>query len=117
MKRFLGIAALLLMLADCGDFQWFPDANPNVDTTPVQFAFTNKCAEPLNTDIASNSITITGINASTLISISTGEYSLDNGANYRSDSTSISNNATVLVRPTGPNISGGKVTALGTYTT
>jgi hypothetical protein len=117
MKRFLGIAALLLMLAACGDFQWFPDANPNVDTTPDQFKFTDRCSLAINTDAASDAVTITGINAPALISVVGGAYSLDNGITYITTNGSITNKQTVRVRPDGDGkLSATRSTAIITLT-
>jgi hypothetical protein len=99
MKKYLGVAALLLMLAACGDFQWFPDANPNVDTKPNEFAFTSvKCGAAINTDIVSDSVAITGLNAPTSISVLGGEYSVDNGT-FASGPLTITNGQSVRVRP------------------
>ena len=104
MKKLLGVCALLLLLAACGDFQWFPDANPNVDMTPDQFSFTNQsCGVSVNTNVVSNSVTITGINSPTTISVTGGEYSIDNGT-FTTASGTITNGQSVRVQPPGGQI-------------
>jgi len=108
--RKLSLVLLLLwFLAACGDFQWFPDANPNVDTTPDQFSFVNKCTVTTKEDAVSGPVTIKGINAPTGISIVGGEYAIDNGTTFTANAGSISNNQTVTVRPPGGTLPTGLV--------
>jgi len=73
------------------------DTTPVLDTTPNGFSFTDQTGVPLNTLINANNIAITGINAATAISISGGEYAINNGAFGASPST-VNNNDTVRVR-------------------
>ncbi|MCK5353620.1 MAG: hypothetical protein KAJ63_00765, partial [Methyloprofundus sp.] len=68
------------------------------DTTPSQFSFIDQNNVALSSLINSNSITIAGINAATSVSISGGEYSLDGGASFTTNSGSLLNNQTVIVR-------------------
>lgn len=69
------------------------------DTTPSQFTFIDQTNVERNKQINSASITITGINALTSVSISSGsEYSLDGGTSFTADFGSISNNQAVIVR-------------------
>lgn len=67
------------------------------DTTPDSFTFTAQTGAPLDSVITSNEITVTGINASTAISITGGTYSI-NGGLYTSLSGSVINGNTVSVR-------------------
>lgn len=69
------------------------------DTTPNQFTFTDQTDVALGAVITSNTITVSGINASTSISITGGSFSVNGGA-YRTSSTTLSNGATVSVRQT-----------------
>ena len=101
---------LLLLLAACGDFQWFPDpAKP--DATPDQFSFTTKCALAVDQAVESDAITVSGINQQVAISVTGGEYSV-NGGTFGSTAGTVSNGQTVKVRPTG-----GKITIANTTTT
>ena len=50
-----------------------------IDTSPEAFSFEDKIEQPLSTVITSNSVKVTGINSSSPISISGGEYSIDGG--------------------------------------
>ena len=67
------------------------------DTTPDAFNFIDQLSVDINSLIFSNSITITGINASTSISISGGEYSVD-GSQFTSETGTIKSNQSVIVR-------------------
>ena len=68
-----------------------------IDTTPDAFTFTPIIDAPLNTLSVSNPITVSGIAASTAISIDAGEYAINGGA-YQSTSGFVANADTVLVR-------------------
>jgi len=74
------------------------DTTPIVDTTPNNFSFVDQTNVALNTLINANSITISGINSATSISIAGGEYSLDNGVSFTSASNNLQNNQSVIVR-------------------
>lgn len=50
------------------------------DTTPDSFVFTDQTGVALNTPITSDPITVTGINTSTSISVTGGQYSRNGGA-------------------------------------
>jgi hypothetical protein len=67
------------------------------DRIPDKFKFLTKIAMPLNTLITSNTITVSGINATTPISISGGEYSI-NGGEYTSEDSTVNDGDTVTVR-------------------
>lgn len=70
-----------------------------IDTTPDAFTFTPIIDAPLNTLSVSNSITVSGIAASTTISIDSGEYAINGGA-YLSTSSFVDNDDTAVVRQT-----------------
>jgi uncharacterized repeat protein (TIGR02543 family) len=70
-----------------------------VSTTPDPFIFTHQTGIALNTIVTSDEITVSGINASVAISVSDGEYSINNGAFTTSIGT-ITNGSTVRVRQT-----------------
>lgn len=69
------------------------------DTTPDPFTFNDQTDVALSTLTTSNTVTITGIDASTPISITGGEYSVNGGA-YTSASGNVVVNDTVTVRQT-----------------
>jgi hypothetical protein len=69
------------------------------DTTPDAFSFTDQTGVAVSTVISSNTITISGINTATPISISDGEYAI-NGGTFRSTASTISTGQTVQVRQT-----------------
>ncbi|EIJ34362.1 glycoside hydrolase family 9 protein [Thiothrix nivea] len=71
----------------------------NADTTPDAFSFTNQVGVALSAAIASNPVTISGINSTSAISISGGEYRI-NGGEYTSATGTINNGDTVQVRHT-----------------
>ena len=69
------------------------------DTVPDTFAFIDQTGAALSTLTTSNTATIAGLGASSAVSISGGEYSL-NGDVYTSIAGLINNNDTVAVRTT-----------------
>ena len=69
------------------------------DTTPDAFSFVDQAGIPLNTLTESANITVSGINTTASITISAGEYSIDNGA-FTSAAGTVSNGQTVKVRHT-----------------
>ncbi|MBI5206231.1 MAG: Ig-like domain-containing protein, partial [Candidatus Firestonebacteria bacterium] len=82
------------------------ESNPEVsaipmlsDTTPDQFVFIDSTNVKKNTLITSNIITVSGINTSTSISITGGQYSI-NGAAYTSSSGIVNNDNSVTVQQT-----------------
>jgi predicted small lipoprotein YifL len=96
-KLFVSVFALLLavMLTACG--RKGPDAPTN--TMPDVFSFTAQTNVTPNTVVTSNSITVSGINTATQISIIGGEYSIDGGA-YTSAVGMVTNGQMVTVRQT-----------------
>jgi hypothetical protein len=83
------------------------------DTTPDAFTFTDQTGVALNSTIISNTITVSGINAASAISISGGTYSINGGA-YTSSSGTVTNGQTVSVAHTS---SGSNGTAVNTTLT
>ena len=69
------------------------------DTSPDAFIFIPVTNAPLSTMTESNAITVSGINASTTINISAGEYAI-NGGSYISANSTVNNGDTVAVRQT-----------------
>lgn len=69
------------------------------DTTPNPFAITDQTGVPLSTAITSNTITVSGINYPTAISVSGGKYSKNGGA-FTSTSGSVVNGDSVQVQQT-----------------
>jgi Peptidase C10 family/Sulfatase-modifying factor enzyme 1/Spi protease inhibitor len=72
---------------------------PALDTTPDQFTFFAQTEVPLNTTVTSNTITVSGINSATPISITGGTYSIQYGT-YTNAPGTVTNGASVSVRQT-----------------
>ncbi|MDN3653838.1 hypothetical protein QWY77_13925 [Thalassotalea ponticola] len=68
-----------------------------VDTTPDAFSFINATEQTPSSQTTSNSITVTGINSATPISITGGQYSVNDGA-YSATQSTVNNNDKVTVR-------------------
>lgn len=95
---------LLSLLAACGGGGGKgggsqPPPNPPPDTTPSAFAFTAQTGVERSTVIASNEVTISGIDANAAVTITGGEYSVNGGA-FTSAAGTIGNNQPVRVRLT-----------------
>ncbi len=69
------------------------------DTTPDAFTFNAQEEVAPNTQVESNSVTISGLGISTAISITGGEYSVD-GGDFTNNSGNIENGQSVVVRQT-----------------
>ena len=76
---------------------WDVPPTNSTDTTPDSFTFTDQTNVELNTTGTSNTITVSGINAATPISITGGTYSI-NGGSYTSVDGTVSNGNTVTVQ-------------------
>ena len=85
-----------------------------VDTTPDPFTFTDVTGVALSTLIVSNTVTITGINAASPISVTGGEYSIGCSGTFTAVAGTITNSQTVCVRHTS---SGTPATATNTTLT
>lgn len=68
-----------------------------IDTSPEAFSFEDKTEQPLATKITSNSVKVTGINASSPISISGGEYAID-GGDFSTATGTVNDQQSVTVR-------------------
>lgn|GEM_PF-5508421 len=87
------------------------------DTTPVPFSFDLVEGASLSTQLESNEITVSGINTATQVSITGGEYSLDDGQHWQSAGT-VTNGDTLIVRQTTSdtnNTTKETVLTVGTY--
>ncbi|HET7811752.1 MAG TPA: hypothetical protein VFL16_14375 [Steroidobacteraceae bacterium] len=82
----------------------------SADTTPTAFAFTAQSNVAPGTQVESEQVTISGINAAAPVSVSGGEYSID-GQAYGSNAGQISNNQKVRIRVQSSGDSLGEVTA------
>ncbi|MSR08923.1 MAG: hypothetical protein EXR82_05240 [Gammaproteobacteria bacterium] len=83
------------------------------DTTPDAFAFLDVTNAELSTPYTSNTVTITGINTATPISVTGGEYSVAGGA-FTAAPATVTSGQTVAVRQTS---SGYERTATNTVLT
>ncbi len=98
MKKILFSSVILtLLLTACGDFQWLPERAEIPILTPA--TFTDKCPVNVNEDVVSaEEITVTGITKSVQVAIKDGEYSLDSGTTWKSDTADISSGQKIKVR-------------------
>ncbi|MDT8426755.1 MAG: hypothetical protein RQ733_12380, partial [Methyloprofundus sp.] len=69
------------------------------DTTPSQFSFIDQVDVALSTPVNANNLVITGINATTPISVSGGQYAV-NGGSFTASPGTVNNNDAVQVRQT-----------------
>jgi len=90
---------LILMLSGCGGGGKSENIEPPIisDTTPNPFTFTDTSDTALSTVTESNSIEIIGINAAAPVTISSGEYKIDNG-NYTATPGTVSNGQTITIK-------------------
>ncbi|MDD3302292.1 MAG: S-layer homology domain-containing protein [Candidatus Gracilibacteria bacterium] len=72
---------------------------PTLDSTPDAFTFTAVTGKELSTVYESNTITVSGINTTSAISIVGGEYKIGTGS-YTSSAGTVANGQTVTVRLT-----------------
>ncbi|PKN36547.1 MAG: hypothetical protein CVU62_14585 [Deltaproteobacteria bacterium HGW-Deltaproteobacteria-2] len=79
---------------------------PSTISDPDQFNFIDQTDVALNTVVTSNEITVSGLNAATIIYISGGTYSINSGS-YKSTSDTVNNGDIVTVR----------ITSSGNYST
>jgi uncharacterized delta-60 repeat protein len=68
------------------------------DTTPDAFTFTDRTGVAKNTDVTSNSITVSGINTDTPMTITGGQYSVGCNGTFSSAPGTVVNGQTVCVR-------------------
>ncbi|MDO6424594.1 cellulase family glycosylhydrolase [Saccharophagus degradans] len=72
---------------------------PQPDTTPASFSFTATTGAALNSVTTSNTITVSGINTTTTVSVVNGQYAIDNGSFTNAEGT-INNGQTLQVQVT-----------------
>ena len=80
------------------------------DVMPDEFTFIDQTDVAWSKDITSNTITVSGINAPATISITGGTYSI-NGGSFTSESGTINNGDTVMVKQTAASSSQTKTDA------
>ncbi|MDP3876580.1 MAG: multiheme c-type cytochrome [Methylobacter sp.] len=85
-------------------------ANVPSDTTPDAFSFTAQTDVALNSPITSNTITVSGIDAASPISISGGLYSINNGS-FTSSAGTVVNGNTVKIQLQSSNANSTTTTA------
>ncbi|MGD8641515.1 MAG: S8 family serine peptidase, partial [Gammaproteobacteria bacterium] len=83
----------------------FSVSTAGADTTPDAFSFTAQTNAPLNTPVTSETVTITGINTETPVSIVDGDYAIDGGP-FTNAAGTITNGQTVQVRHTSSSLPG-----------
>ncbi|MBL8518655.1 MAG: FecR domain-containing protein [Betaproteobacteria bacterium] len=81
-----------------------------IDTTPDPFSFTPQTNAALSILATSNTVTITGINSPTPVSVSGGQYSISGGP-FTSAAGTINNGQTVVLRLTSSGTLGATVAA------
>ena len=74
------------------------NGQPPPDNVPDPFAFEPVTGAGLETLLTSNAVTITGINASTAVTVSGGEYSIGCTTSFTAAPGSIQNNQTICLR-------------------
>ena len=94
-------ALMILSISGCGgggSDTAPPEVTPVVsDTTPNSFTFDEATNVSISADVESSTIQITGINAPTRISISSGEYKIGNRS-YTNATTTITNGQSVTIK-------------------
>lgn len=83
-----------------------PDPPPAPDTTPEQFTVTDRAGVSVDSEIVSDSVTVSGIDAPAEISTSGGEYSVNGGA-YTSSAGTVVNGDVVTLRHSSSSEYGG----------
>ena len=84
-----------------GEEYTFSSTTEDVDNSPDDFSFIAQSNVNKNSIITSDTISITGINVPTSISITNGQYSI-NGGDWNTSNNTISNNDDITVRHTTP---------------
>jgi hypothetical protein len=86
------------------------DSSVTTIIAPTDFNLTSVTGTALNIPTSSNTITIAGLTIPTYITITNGEYSLDNGTTWKTTKSLVSNGQTVKVRHTTANSLSGTTT-------
>jgi uncharacterized delta-60 repeat protein len=81
------------------------------DTTPEPFSLAERTGVARNTDIVSNTVTITGITGAAPVSVENGSYSVGCNGTFRSSSGTITNGQTICVELRSPAAFGTSSTA------
>jgi hypothetical protein len=91
------------------------DAANGVDTTPNAFTFTDQTGVAASTTVTSNTITISGINSPSAVSITSsansGDYRINGSGSWIYAPSTINNGDTLVVRLTSSTTSGETVSA------
>lgn len=87
------------MLVACGGSSENPEQETSTeqDTSPAPFSFAAISAAELNTTVTSETVTITGINTATNVSIVGGSFAID-GGDFTNSASTISNQQTLQVQ-------------------
>jgi hypothetical protein len=96
---YLSAAGTTLTIGGVSDTYSVTTSDDPSDDTPDQFIFTDITDAALNTVYTSNSITVSGINVASAITVSGGTYSINGGA-YTASAGTVVNGNTVTVRGT-----------------
>lgn len=80
-------------------FESYTQALENTDDIPNVFMFETQFNKTVSSEVI-DSLTVTGIDTTTSISIKDGEYSLDNGSTWTSENGTVENDTLVQVRHT-----------------
>ena len=84
-----------------GDYSTsFQSTTAAADSSPDAFGFATQSPVDINSEMLSETITISGFNLDADLSITNGEYSLDGGASYSSADSTLSPNSSIQVRHT-----------------
>jgi hypothetical protein len=97
-----------------GRIDWITAVVDISDTTPNAFSFTDQTNVALSSTMTSDSITVAGITAAAAISVSGGEYEVNNSGSWVTGAGTVNNGNTVRVRHTS---SGSNGTATNTTLT
>jgi hypothetical protein len=76
------------------------EAEAAEDTTPDQFTFVDQSGVALSSTITSAAVTITGIDAAAAITVTGGEYDINESGTFTSDAGTVNNGDTVRARGT-----------------
>ncbi|MFL0809069.1 MAG: hypothetical protein K6L76_01510 [Agarilytica sp.] len=95
-RAILALIAAITLLTACGGGG---GGGSSSDTRPDAINLGEETDAALSTQFT-DTVTITGIDASTTISITGGEYSLDSGTTFTSENGRVTNNQEVIVRGT-----------------
>lgn len=106
-RDIVAVVALMLIVS-CGgggsDSDPIVNRPPPPDTTPDPFVFNDPVDIGIDTLVQSDSITISGIDTSSTISITGGEYSIDGGSFVTSEGN-VNNGQSIIVQQTSSSIS------------